>query len=197
MAGRIQFDRDAALEAAAQVFWRKGFTTTSMEDIKKATGVNESSLYNTFGNKESLYKEALEHYRNMVMRNFTSMPNLEQPRETLRQTLLGIAHLATTEQGAAGCMLMNSAMELGAEYPDIAEYARESYALIEEWLFVTVQRGQELGELSKVRDARSLARFITFSIQGMFSVARTSPTEEFMNNVVETVISVVCDGGER
>ncbi len=191
MAGRIQFDRDAAVEAAVKVFWRKGFMATSMEDIKAATGVKESSLYNTFGNKEGLYKEALARYRTKVMGNFASMPNLEKPLETVRTTLLGIAHLATTEEGAAGCMLMNRAMELGAQYPDIATYARETYALIEEWLFVTVQRGQELGEIPDERDARSLARYLSFNIQGMFAVARTSPTEEFMNDVAQTLIGVL------
>lgn len=193
MAGRIQFDRDAAVEAAVKVFWRKGFVATSMEDIKKATGVNESSLYNTFGNKEGLYKEALGRYRDKVMSSFGSLPNLEQPLETIRTTFLRFAKLAATKEGAAGCMMMNSAMELGAEHPDIAAYARETYQLIEQWLFATVKRGQELGELSDHRDARALARYLSFNIQGMFAVARTSPTEEFMNDVAETVISVLSD----
>jgi TetR/AcrR family transcriptional repressor of nem operon len=191
MAGRIQFNREEAVEAAVQVFWRKGFMATSMDDIKKATGVNESSLYNTFGNKEGLYKEALARYRKMVMTRFASLPNLEQPRETLRTSLLAMAQLATTEEGAAGCMLMNSAMELGAQYQDIADYARESYALIEEWLYETVKRGQELGEISKDRKPRALARYLSFNIQGMFAVARTSPTEEFMKDVAETLISAL------
>ncbi len=195
MAGRIQFDRDAAVEAAVKVFWRKGFMATSMEDIKAATGVKESSLYNTFGNKEGLYKEALERYRMKVMGSFAVLPHLEQPLETLRKTFLNIAHLATTEEGAAGCMLMNSAMELGAEYPDIAAYARESYALIEEWFFETVKRGQELGEIPDRRDARSLARYLSFNIQGMFAVARTSPSEAFMEDVAQTMIGVLTEQG--
>ncbi len=193
MAGRIQFDRDAAVEAAVQVFWRKGFVATSMEDIKKATGVNESSLYNTFGNKEGLFKEALARYRMKVMDGFGKLPNLEQPRETLRKTLMRIARLATTKEGAAGCMMMNSAMELGAEYPDIAAFARETYELIEEWLFATITRGQELGELSVRRDARAMARYVTFSIMGMFAVARTSPSEDFMNDVADTLMGVLSE----
>lgn len=191
MAGRIQFNRDEAVEAAVKVFWRKGFTGTSMEDIKQATGINESSLYNTFGNKEALYKEALARYRNMVMDNFASLPNLERPRETVGQVIQWLAQLATTEEGAAGCMLMNSAMELGAEYQEIADYARETYAEIEQWLYVTVKRGQELGEFSADRDPRALARYFSFNIQGLFAVARTCPTEEFMRDVADTLLSVL------
>lgn len=197
VAGRIQFDREAAVEAAVKVFWRKGFMATSMDDIKKATGVNESSLYNTFGNKEGLYKEALARYREKVMTKFASLPNLEQPKETLRTMLLGTAKLATTEEGAAGCMLMNSAMELGAQYHEIADYARETYAQIEEWLYATVKRGQELGEISSERDARALARYLSFNIQGMFAVARTAPTKEFMRDVAETLLRVLFDEREN
>lgn len=191
MPGRIQFDREKVVDAAIKVFWKKGFMGTTMEDVKQATGINESSLYNTFGNKEALYKEALAQYRKSVMDNFASMPNMERPRETIGKMLRHLAQLATTEEGAAGCMLMNSAMELGAQYRDIADYARETYAQIEEWLYATVKRGQELGEFDPDRDPRALARYLSFNIQGMFAVARTRPTEEFMRDVADTLIGAV------
>lgn len=191
VAGKIQFDREKAVDAAVQVFWRKGFISTSMEDIKKATGINESSLYNTFRNKESLYKEALALYRKRIMDNFATYPNLERPAETLRNMFTHMARLAATEEGAAGCMLMNSAMELGAEHGDIAKFARDSYAMIEEWLYVTVKKGQELGEIPTDRDARKLAGYLSFNIQALFAVARTSPTEEFMNDVAESILTSI------
>ena len=56
------FDRDAALEAAMVLFWRKGFAATSMNDLCDAMGVRSPSLYAAFGSKEALYLEAIEHY---------------------------------------------------------------------------------------------------------------------------------------
>lgn len=191
MAGRIQFDRNKVLEAAVQVFWRKGFTGTSTEDIKKATGINESSLYNTFGNKESLFREALALYRDKIMGALATMPHLEKPKETIIKMLRRTARLATTKEGAAGCMLMNSAMELGVEYPEIAEYAKDTYRQMEEWMYQAVLSGQQLGELPSHHNARGLARYLTYNVQGMLAIARTSPSPEFMTDVVNTALSVL------
>ena len=174
-----------------KVFWAKGFTGTTMEDVKKATGINESSLYNTFGNKESLFRAALALYREKILGGLAAMPNLEHPKQTLTDMLQQTAQLATTREGAAGCMLMNSAMELGVEYPEIADYAKSTYREMEEWFYQTVVRGQELGELSPDHNARGLARYLTFNVQGMLAIARTSPSEEFMSDVVETTLSVL------
>ena len=56
------FDRDAALEAAVLVCWRKGFSAASMNDLCDAMGIRSPSLYAAFGSKEALYLEAIDHY---------------------------------------------------------------------------------------------------------------------------------------
>ena len=191
MAGRIQFDRDVVVDAALKVFWIKGFTRTSMEDVKKATGINESSLYNTFGNKESLFKEALDTYRGRIMEYLGAMPNLEHPRETLETLLREIGKKASELEGSTGCMIMNCAMEIGQENAEIAEYAQTVFRDLEEWFFVTVSRGQELGEISGTQDARVLARFLVYNMRSLITIGRTSPSKEFMEDVVETALSVL------
>src|SRR5271170_3657427 len=57
-----EFDREAALQAAMIMFWRKGFAATSMNDLCNAMGIRSPSLYAAFGSKETLYLEAIEHY---------------------------------------------------------------------------------------------------------------------------------------
>src|ERR1700733_6957952 len=57
-----EFDRDAALEAAMLLFWRKGFAMTSMNDLCEAMGIRSPSLYAAFGDKEALYLQAVDHY---------------------------------------------------------------------------------------------------------------------------------------
>ncbi|BBX60912.1 TetR family transcriptional regulator [Mycobacterium saskatchewanense] len=56
------FDVTAALDAAVALFWRNGMAATGIQDITSATGLNRSSLYATFGNKQSLYVSALRRY---------------------------------------------------------------------------------------------------------------------------------------
>ncbi|MEU9819679.1 TetR/AcrR family transcriptional regulator [Pseudonocardia alni] len=62
MAGRKQFDVDAALEQAMTVFWERGYAATSVDDLTAATGLGRSSLYSTFGDKETLFLACLERY---------------------------------------------------------------------------------------------------------------------------------------
>src|SRR5690348_16407227 len=58
------FDRKAALDAAMRLFWKKGYSATSIADLTAAMGIGSPSLYAAFGSKEQLYAEALDHYRN-------------------------------------------------------------------------------------------------------------------------------------
>jgi TetR/AcrR family transcriptional repressor of nem operon len=191
VAGRIQFDREKAIKDAVLVFWRKGFAATSMEDIKAATGINESSLYNTFGNKKDLYIEALHAYGQTVKEQFAALPAEEQPAESIRMLLRQIAKLAAQREKAAGCMLMNSALELGAEHPDIVEIVQKSYGRIEQWFRKTLEQAQSKGEIPSDKDAKVLARYLTYSLQSMFTMGRTNPTEAFMTDVVETTLTIL------
>src|SRR3984893_8054267 len=56
------FDIDRALDRALRVFWRKGYEGASLSDLTKAMGVNRPSLYAAFGNKEALFKKAIDRY---------------------------------------------------------------------------------------------------------------------------------------
>src|SRR5882724_6357466 len=56
------FDIDAALDAALHVFWRKGYDGASLADLTGAMGINRPSLYAAFGNKEALFRKALDRY---------------------------------------------------------------------------------------------------------------------------------------
>lgn len=63
MARPREFDRDAALEKALRVFWAKGFAATSTDDLRVAMGIGRQSLYGAFGDKRTLYLEALDTYQ--------------------------------------------------------------------------------------------------------------------------------------
>ena len=57
-----EFDVDTALDLALQVFWRNGYEGASMADLTEAMGITKPSLYAAFGNKEELFRKALDRY---------------------------------------------------------------------------------------------------------------------------------------
>ena len=90
------FDEDAALEAAMRVFWQKSYEGATMADLTQAMGINRSSMYAAFGDKESLFHRAMERYREgrmTYMRQALAQPSL---REVVAGLILGTAGFLST-----------------------------------------------------------------------------------------------------
>src|SRR5579871_236612 len=117
------FDREAALEIAMRLFWRHGFEGVSLQQLTSAIGVAAPSLYAAFGNKESLFREALERY--LALRGASDLSFLDRCqtlREAVRAVLEGTADGLVDPAGEVGCML-NTGMI--TSHPDHTSVARE------------------------------------------------------------------------
>ncbi|HNX58500.1 MAG TPA: helix-turn-helix domain-containing protein, partial [Spirochaetota bacterium] len=66
MARPREFDKDEALYNAMLMFWKKGYDGTSIPDLLDATGISRSSLYETFTDKQTLFLEAMNRYRQFI-----------------------------------------------------------------------------------------------------------------------------------
>src|ERR1700730_2144482 len=77
MARQKEFDRDEVLHKAMEVFWSRGYEASSIQDLVKRMGINRQSLYDTFGDKHTLYLQALDRYREVEGRKIVEL--LEQP----------------------------------------------------------------------------------------------------------------------
>src|SRR3954451_10999173 len=89
------FDPDAALDAALAVFWRKGFEGTSLPDLTEAMGINRPSLYAAFGNKEELFRKALDRYLEGPARSGREALDEPSSRSAVERLLRGAADLLT------------------------------------------------------------------------------------------------------
>src|SRR5437667_3316473 len=103
-----EFDREAALEQAIDVFWRHGYEATSMSDLTKAMGINPPSLYATFGDKEKLFLEAIERYRG---NQGEACPYAAEPtaRSAIEKLLTDLAIEFTDTGHPRGCMMVMAA----------------------------------------------------------------------------------------
>src|ERR1700761_5289271 len=103
-----EFDRDAALEAAMLLFWRKGFAATSINDLCEAMGIASPSLYAAFGSKEALYLEASERYaRIQGPPVWDHLAQGKTAREGVENALLaGAGILPKSRTTPSGCMAM-------------------------------------------------------------------------------------------
>ena len=175
MAGRpVTYDRDAVVDGAMIEFWARGFTTSDVERLTQAAGLNRHSLYKSFGGKRGLFLEALRRYVDEVAAAYVAM--LESG--TGLDDLLAYFERISGAQGQAsdpapqgfdhrGCFLVNTAIELGRTDPDVAALLDAYYARIEEGFAGLIRRGQAHGSIRGDLDPQITARWLRVTGQGL------------------------------
>lgn len=126
-----KFDEGAVLRAALERFRAQGFSSTSLDDLAEATGVNRPSLYAAFGDKKSLYLAATARVRESVERRFDTLIAANYPMEKMLKALfLGtIEGYLTGDDGPAGCIMVNTAATEAVSDPEIRAALRAFLAM--------------------------------------------------------------------
>lgn len=193
MAGRGRpraFDRDAALNAAMELFWRKGFSATSMAELCAAMGINAPSLYAAFGSKEALYEAALRHYEQAaVPKIWGRFEAGDTARASLEALLMdSSAHLPGTER-PPGCMVtLSAAGQEGCER--LGALVAQGRADGEAMIAARLKRAVEEGELPAGVDIVALAAFYACVQHGMSIEARDGADRAKLEAIARCALSV-------
>jgi AcrR family transcriptional regulator len=184
------FDRDAALEAAMLLFWRKGFAAASMNDLCDAMSIRSPSLYAAFGSKEALYLEAIERYvRTIGPPIWGKLAGGTTARASVEKFLLAATEsLPESSTTPAGCMAV-----LGAvcdEWPaPIIEAVRNVRLEMLGMLRSRLEAGVANGELPASTDIDSLSRFYLGVYQGMAVQARDGASAGDLRGLVAAAMA--------
>ena len=173
-----EFDRQAALEAAMLLFWRKGFAATSMSDLCEVMGVRPPSLYAAFGSKEALYVEAVEHYvRIQGPKVWGRLAEGASARASVENLLMaGTEILPKSRATPAGCMAMLAAV--GDEWPAaVARIVKKVRLEMLGNLRSRLETAVANGELPAATDVDGLSRFYLSVMEGMSIQARDGATQ--------------------
>jgi AcrR family transcriptional regulator len=170
------FEPDAALAAALQVFWRKGYTATSLGDLTRAMGINRPSLYAAFGNKEELFRKALERYTAgpaAYVRDALHAPTAYAVAERLLQ---GAARLLTDPHNPGGCLIVHGALTCSAAADPIRRELIHLRRRLEQSVARRLRRARTLGDLPVDANPADLARLLVAQIYGMAVLAVSGST---------------------
>ncbi|MEO1084832.1 MAG: TetR/AcrR family transcriptional regulator [Acidobacteriota bacterium] len=192
MRGRPKtFDRDEALEAALAVFWEKGFGGTAIGDLTGAMGIGRQSLYDTFGDKHSLYLEALRRYGDF--RVGAAKDVLEAPDGTPFENLEAFFGLWKAEamECTAGCMMVNGSTELGATDMAAARVLEKAMARIEGLVRELFERARAAGELSDLGTPRTFARLVMDAGHGLAARSRLGLDEDDVDDTLGLLMRIV------
>lgn len=185
-----EFEPLEALDAAMELFWRKGYEAASMRELLDAMGIGRGSFYDTFGDKHTLFLAALDRFqevRTLWVEEVLAGSGLEGVREVFWRTVDGLVEF----EPRRGCLLANSAVELAPHDPEVAArisgYIQRTEAAFEDAL----ARAREDGEISADSDPKALARFLVNTLHGLRVLARAGADCETLKDIVYVALDVL------
>lgn len=177
------FDREAALNAAMEVFWSKGYEATSIADLTEAMGINPPSLYAAFGDKEKLFLATIEHY--VASRSDELCPEYATAREAVEAYLRFKADILTGSDHPRGCMLMVAFFTVANASPALQAVLARKRAEARDYMKQRIRKGIEAGDVLQGTDPGALADFYAAVTNGMAQQARDGASKKSLVATIE------------
>jgi TetR/AcrR family transcriptional regulator, transcriptional repressor for nem operon len=187
------FSEETALEKAMQVFWKKGYHATSMEDLVTAMGINRASLYDTFGDKKQLYIAALQHFQKDSQRQNTNILTQKagSPRAQLAAILNHQLEQSLQDAEQKGCMIANATAEMALLDEDVCRFVTQNKCAVEALFEQLIADGQAQGEFFQHISPPYGAAFLVNFLNGMRVVAKTKPDPPTMRESLALALSAL------
>lgn len=187
-----EFDEAEVLQKAIELFWKKGFHATSIQDLVAHLGINRASLYNAFGDKKSLYEKAMRSYHQHSQTEMQQLLNSNlSAKEFIRLFLHRTVKQSIEDPDCKGCFVVNATIELATMDDFISRFASDNFAGFEELFSGVILQGQEKGEVPVDKNPKALARFFFSTANGLQVMVKLKPGKEALEDVIETALQVL------
>jgi TetR/AcrR family transcriptional regulator, transcriptional repressor for nem operon len=187
-----EFAEEQVLDAAIECFWRRGLEATSVRDLAAATGLNQPSLYNAFGDKRALFAQALERYAARSMR--ARVARLEQthaPADAIRAFFRELIARTLSDPDRRGCMIVNSALEVAPHDVELRGAIASYLGEIEGFFRRSLERGRNMGAIAASVDPRDTARLLLGILLGVRVAARAKPERALLEGMVRPALALL------
>lgn len=192
MARSKEFDPQKALQAAMDVFWRKGYSATSIEDLVEHTGISRYGLYSTFGGKHELFLAALDHYRAQASAMlFAPMETQTASLAEIRRYFQVFVSAAGSPRSTLGCFVCNTALELATSDEAAAQRVTEYFAQMSHAFRHALTNAQQNKELPMEFDVDAYANYLVGVSQGLMVFLRSSVGPDAVRQYVEVALSAL------
>ena len=182
------FAEDAALEAAMRVFWEQGYEGATLADLTEAMGINRSSLYASFGDKEALFRLAIARYAEGPASYLKKALQEPTARAVVEALLRGALELLTDPSHPRGCLSVQGALACGSDAEPVKQAMIAWRKRGESELQKRLQRARTEGELAKDLNPGDLARYVSTVLTGLGVQAANGSTRPEMTRVVDLAL---------
>ncbi len=180
-----EFDVNEALTAALRVFWRRGYEGASMAELTAEMGIAKPSLYAAFGNKEELFKKALDLYEREKLAYIAEALKEPTSRKMAERLLVGALEMQTSSCDPKGCLGVISAVACGPEASSIRECVIERQKSGRQALIGRLEEYKNEGDLPADIEPEALARYMTAVLQGLSVQAGAGASKAELHSLVD------------
>ena len=185
-----EFDADVALAAALRVFWQRGYEGASMAELTAEMGLTKPSLYGAFGNKEALFKKALDLYERDKLAYVGAALEAPTARGVAEHLLRGALEMQTTGSDPKGCLGVISSTACGSEAECIRDEVVARRASSDAALLLRFERAKAEGDFPDHIEAAGLVSYLSAVIQGLCLQAGTGASTEALESLVTTTLGL-------
>jgi TetR/AcrR family transcriptional regulator, transcriptional repressor for nem operon len=187
-----QFDSDRVLQAAESVFWEKGYHPTSTRDLTAAMEMTTASLYNAYGDKRGLFLAALDRYldhsgRERMARLEATLP----PHEAICGFFAEIIARSLADPRHRGCMLVNTALEVRDDDPEIRKIVATETLEIEKFFARCARAAQSAGTIVRHIPADDIGKMLLSATLAVRVLARVRPQPDVLYGLVRPQLSLL------
>ncbi len=169
-----KFDEEVVLNAAMMLFWEKGLSATSIDDLSDVMQMNKPSIYNAFGGKENIYRLTLKRFARQLDTGLEATFNSGLP---LPRALIAFYNKAIDlycqNDPSLGCLMICTAPSASLDHPEVGADLRRLIRQLDKVLAQHLLTAQKKGELSDAQDVAQLAKLLQAVLQSISLRARS------------------------
>lgn len=187
-----EFEENIVLQRAMELFWLQGYEKTSMSDLVEHMGIHRKSLYDTFGDKHTLYLKVIDLYGEY------STCKLKEETLKAKTAYQAIQYIFDyiiegNDDKQWGCLFVNAATEMGPWDKELVEKTENAFTQAEEFIARIVREGQKSGEFSVNYDAEILGEILHNTLLGLRVLVRISSDKEKMHRIADFFLNFLRD----
>lgn len=184
------FNKEEVIKMATEVFHSKSYSLTSMQDLVDATGLNRSSIYNSFGSKLDLYMLCLKDYQYTLKCNVEKvLINSNSSFDAIE--LIFKLNTRKSKENNTGCLINNCTSEMANQEDIIKDFLNSNHENIVTLFKYLIKKGQQEGSINNMKPSSIYALYLVNSLQGL-SVSNILMNDcNDIENIVTTTLSIL------
>ncbi|RAS77288.1 TetR/AcrR family transcriptional regulator [Priestia endophytica] len=192
MARNREFDEKVVLKKAMELFWKQGYEKTSMQELVNHMGIHRKSIYDTFGDKRSLFSASLTFYEEFVTNSYTDIiSHSSSVKQAIRDIFNFVVQSAHLDAYPTGCLTVNAAVELSLIDQDINHMVTKMFKTTEMMFEQVLLDGQKNGELREELNPHITSKLLHNNLVGLRVMVKTEYSTEELESIIDLIMKVL------